>query len=220
MKEFRNGIGLDSQHRININDYIENIQAMRIQQSWMAHAYHLRHEVFAKELRWVPRNNKGIEFDVYDGHAEHFGVFRNTSILSYLRLVTPSYGYMLEKEFSNLVSPYHSLRKEDDTREVSRLCVKSDERSTKVQTEIGPVGLSILLYQSVYNWCIQSKVRYLYLVVEYKVYRLLRIFGFPCMQIGNPTEMPDGVVAVAAMMDWREFEDTNERKEPVPRMAN
>jgi len=177
-------------------------------------AYKLRHQVFAKELGWVPLADDALEHDNYDMHAEHFGVFSNTKILSYLRLVAPDYRYMLEKEFSNLVSPGHVLRKDRDTREVSRLCVSMDERGTKVHTAIGQIGVSMLLYRRVYQWCIEFNVRYLYLVVEHKVFRLLNMLGFPCRLVGEPTKMPDGVVAVAAIMDWRDFEAKNFIKRP------
>lgn len=172
-------------------------------------AYRLRHEVFAKELRWVPLCDDGLEHDVYDAHAKHFGVLRDRKMLSYLRLVSPEHRYMLEKEFRALVSPDHDIRKAPDTREVSRLCVSFDERGTKVRTSIGTIGVSMLLYRQVYQWCIPNKVRYLYLVVEYKVLRLLKMFGFPCVLVGEPTRMPDGVTAAAAIMDWREFEAKN-----------
>ncbi|EKO40660.1 MAG: N-acyl-L-homoserine lactone synthetase [Solidesulfovibrio magneticus str. Maddingley MBC34] len=172
-------------------------------------AYGLRHEVFAKELRWVPQSDDGLEHDVYDAHAKHFGVFRDRKMLSCLRLVSPEHRYMLEKEFRSLVSPDHDIRKAPDTREVSRLCVSFDERGTKVRTSIGVISVSMLLYRQVYQWCIPNKVRYLYLVVEYKVLRLLKMFGFPCVLVGEPTRMPDGVTAAAAIMDWREFEAKN-----------
>lgn len=172
-------------------------------------AYGLRHKVFAQELRWVPLGDDGLEHDVYDAHAKHFGVFRDRKILSYLRLVSPEHRYMLEKEFRALVSSDHDIRKAPDTREVSRLCVSFEERGTKVQTSIGSMGVSMLLYRQVYQWCVPNQVRYLYLVVEYKVLRLLKMFGFPCVLVGEPTRMPDGVTAAAAIMDWREFEAKN-----------
>lgn len=178
-------------------------------------AYRLRHEVFSKELAWVPISSDGREVDAYDVHAEHFGVFRNHCIASYLRLVMPGYRFMLEKEFSCLVSPGHEIRKASDTCEVSRLCVSHDERGTKVDTAIGHIGVSMFLYRSVYQWCIRYGVRHLYLVVEHRVFRLLSMLGFPCSLVGEPTRMPDGVVAVAAVMDWRKFEEVNGRKRPA-----
>lgn len=193
---------------------VNKVDARVIDDDTILLAHRLRHKVFAEELRWVPWNSNGLEQDAYDGYAEHFGVFRNIKLLSYLRLVTPDYRFMLEKEFSNLVSPGHIIRKASDTREVSRLCVSFDERSTKIHTAIGSLGVSMFLYRRVYQWCAEFKVRYLYLVVEYKVFRLLNMLGFPCTLIGEPTKMPDGVVAAAAIMDWRDFEDRNYFKRP------
>jgi acyl homoserine lactone synthase len=187
----------------------QDVTARVLQARDVPSAYGLRHKVFAQELRWVPQSDDGLERDVYDAHALHFGVFRDRKILSYLRLVSPEHRYMLEKEFRALVSPDHDIRKAPDTREVSRLCVSFDERGTKVRTSLGSLGVSMLLYRQVYQWCVPNKVRYLYLVVEYKVLRLLKMFGFPCVLVGEPTRMPDGVVAAAAIMDWREFEAKN-----------
>ena len=187
----------------------EGVTARVLGQQDIPAAYGLRHKVFARELRWVPQSDDGLEHDVYDAQAKHFGVFRDRKILSYLRLVSPEHRYMLEKEFRALVSPDHDIRKAPDTREVSRLCVSFDERGTKVPTSIGSLGVSMLLYRQVYQWCVPNKVRYLYLVVEYKVLRLLKMFGFPCVLVGEPTRMPDGVTAAAAIMDWREFEAKN-----------
>lgn len=192
----------------------EDVTARVLRTQDVEDAYRLRHEVFAKELRWVPLGDDGLEHDVYDAQAKHFGVFRDRKLLSYLRLVSPEHRYMLEKEFRALVSPDHDIRKAPDTREVSRLCVSFDERGTKVRTSIGSIGVSMLLYRQVYQWCIPNKVRYLYLVVEYKVLRLLKMFGFPCVLVGEPTRMPDGVVAAAAIMDWREFEAKNQLARP------
>lgn len=214
-------VGTEIQSTRNINHaYLQKVEfspepfANIVCHDDMAQAYHLRHRVFAEELGWVPRCESGLEMDAYDSHAEHFGVFRAGRLLSYLRLVMPSHRFMIEKEFAGLVSMDHRIRKESDTCEVSRLCVRSDERATKVHTGIGPMNLSMLLYRRVYQWCAGFGVRFLYLVVEHKIFRLLSMLGFPCSLVGEPTKMPDGVVAVAAMMDWREFEDRNALKRP------
>ena len=121
---------------------------------------------------------------------------------------------MLEKAFLSLVGPWHRIRKEDDTVEVSRLCVAPEMRESKISGNFGIHSISMLLYKGIYHWCIQSNIRYLYLVVELKIYRLLRAKGFPCKFIGEPRLMPDKVMAVAAMMDWREFTIFNAAKRP------
>lgn len=178
--------------------------------------YHLRHDVFSKELRWVSEKNDELEIDEYDAAAVNFGVFDGAEKLcAYLRLLLPGRRFMLEKEFSQLVSPGHEIRKEEDTAEVSRLCVSPEARSSLVRSDEGAYSVSMLLYKGVYHWCLRRGVRFLYLVVEQRVLRLLKAKGFPCRPVGEPTEMPDGVIAVAGMMDWREFEEINGLKRPA-----
>lgn len=172
-------------------------------------AYRLRHKIFAEELRWVDTNGKYLEVDGYDKSSVHFGVLYEDMLLSYLRLIVPGQTFMMEREFIDLVGNDHVIRKANDTCEVSRLCVSPLARSGKIPTNFGDHGVAMHLYKSVYQWCDRNMIRYLYLVVEKKVARMLAMAGFPCKVIGEPKVMPDGVVAVAAMMDWREFEAQN-----------
>jgi len=178
-------------------------------------AYHLRYRVFCQELGWVESENL-LEVDDYDRNAIFFGVFNeNSSLFAFLRLILPDHSFMLEREFSMLVDEQYQLRKEMDTVEVSRLCVAPEARNERLINNSGTHNISMLLYKGVYHWCIKNNIRYLYLVVEYKIYRLLRAKGFPCRLIGQPVTMPDGVLAVAAIMDWREFEALNIVKRPA-----
>ena len=187
----------------NLNHEDEKIQA-----------YCLRHRVFCQELGWVESENL-LEIDDYDRNAIFFGVFNeNSSLLAFLRLILPDHSFMLEREFSMLVDGEYHIRKEMDTVEVSRLCVAEEARNERLVSNSGTYNISMLLYKGVYHWCIKNDIRYLYLVVEYKIYRLLRAKGFPCRLIGQIVTMPDGVLAVAAIMDWREFEALNTSRKP------
>jgi acyl homoserine lactone synthase len=177
-------------------------------------AYHLRHKIFAQELRWVSQSDNGLEIDDYDKDAVFCGVFdKQHRLLSFLRLILPDAPFMLEKEFSSLLGE-HKIRKENDTVEVSRLCVAPDARNNTVSGNFGIHSISMLLYKGVYHLCKRNSIRYLYLVVEHKIYRLLCSKGFPCKLIGQPVQMPDGIITVAAIMDWSEFEMLNAVKRP------
>jgi len=178
-------------------------------------AYHLRHRVFCQELGWVPQSEDVLEIDKYDDGAIFFGIFdKQNKLLAFLRLIVPEGPFMLEKEFSSLIEINHKIRKEYDTVEVSRLCIAPEARNEIISSNLGIHNISMLLYKGVYHWCIRNNIRYLYLVVEYKIYRLLKAKGFPCKPIGEPQTMHDGVIAVAAMMDWKEFEMLNAVKRP------
>jgi len=178
-------------------------------------AYCLRHRVFSDELGWVLRTTDQRETDEYDSHAVPIGILdAPNGILAYARLILPDRAFMIEKEFSCLVSSNHKMRKGDDTAEVSRLCVSPEARNTSVSGNLGTHGLSMLLYKGIYHWSVRNRVRYIYIVVDYKIYRLFWAKGFPCRPVGEPVAMPDGCIAVAAMVDFEELVSLNTTKRP------
>jgi acyl homoserine lactone synthase len=181
----------------------------------MLDAYRLRHKIFCQELGWVSDKSSSFEIDSYDLHAVPIGVFdAQGDLKAFLRIITSRNTFMMEKEFPYLLQDDYEIQKKSDTAEISRLCVDPGARTEKITGNFGVHYVSMILYKGVYHWCLKNNVRYLYLVVEEKVYRLLCAKGFPCDLIGEPRVMPDGVVAVAAMLDWKRFEETNELRRP------
>jgi acyl homoserine lactone synthase len=89
------------------------------------------------------------------------------------------------------------------------LCVAPESRRTLVPGDLGSHGLSMLVYKGIYHWCVMHNIRYVYMVVELKVYRMLQAKGFHSQMVGEPRTMSDGCVAVAAFIDWQEFIATN-----------
>jgi N-acyl amino acid synthase of PEP-CTERM/exosortase system len=186
-----------------------------IEASEKEQGFKLRHAIFAEELGWVPHGENKMEIDRYDRGAVHFGTFDTSGrLLSYLRLMPPGAPYMIEREFINLVSPGHKIRKDLESTEITRLCVAAEARKRSVKGGFGSHSIAMFLYKGVYNWCLINRIRYLYMVIEHKIFRLLSARGFPCKPVGDLVTMPDGVMAVAAIMDWREFETVNARKKP------
>lgn len=177
--------------------------------------YRLRHTVFSEELGWVAISESHMEKDEYDSHAIPIGILdaRNT-LLAYSRLILPDRTFMIEKDFSGLVSSTHKVRKRDDTVEVSRLCVSPEARNASVSGNLGTHSLSMLLYKGIYHWCAKNRIRYIYIVVDRKIYRLFWAKGFPCRPVGEQVAMPDGCVAVAAMVDFKELVALNTLKRP------
>ncbi len=72
----------------------------------------------------------------------------------------------------------------------------------------------MFLFKGVYFFQAEDGIRDLYAVTEEKVYRLFCAKGFPYKLIGSPKTMPDGVTAMAVIMDWREFEVLSPAKRP------
>ncbi len=178
-------------------------------------AFLLRHKIFCEELSWVPSNDNLMEIDEFDNNCISFGVFdKNKKLTAYLRLIITINPFMLEHIFSDLIGPMHLLKKKRDTAEITRLCISPEARKNKIMGNFGVNNISMFLYKGVFHWCKKNKIRFLYLVVEDKILRLLNAKGFPCNPIGEPKRMPDGVDAVAALMDWEEFRNNNIVKRP------
>ncbi len=178
-------------------------------------AYRLRHRVYCEELGWVPRSESLLEIDEYDRHAVFIGVFdQRRTLLAFCRLHLPGTAFMIEREFSSLIGAWHKIRKQDDTAEASRLCVAQEARRVVVRRGAGAYRLSTVVYKGVYHWCSMNGVRYVYIVVEDKVYRMLRAMGFRSRPVGAPVTMPDGCVAMAAVLDWKEFVSGTTLKRP------
>jgi N-acyl-L-homoserine lactone synthetase len=178
-------------------------------------AYRLRHRIFCEELKWVLRSTNAMESDEYDENAVFFGVFdEHRRLVSFLRLIMPDRQFMIEKEFLSLVDPNHRIRKEPDTAEISRLCVAPEARNNQRVGNFDVHKISLILFKGVYQWCLLNKMRYLYAVTELKIFRLYCLKGFPYRMIGRPAKMPDGVTVVAVVLDWDEFERSNEVRRP------
>ena len=165
-------------------------------------AYRLRYEVFCRELGWVSAKDDGREIDAYDNHSIFLGVFTaEEELIGFVRLIYSDMPMMIEREFLELVSPLHRIRKEKDTVEVTRLAIRQSMRKQSKRKA------AMALYKGIYLWSIMNGVRYLYLVVERKKFRLFKIIGFPCQRIGPIKVLQGGVESLAAIMDWREFEE-------------
>jgi acyl homoserine lactone synthase len=181
----------------------------------ISQGHRLRHTVFSGELGWVARSESHMEKDEYDSHAIPIGILdARNRLLAYSRLILPDATFMVEKDFSGIVSSTHKVKKEPDTAEVSRLCVSPEARNTSVSGNFGTHSLSMLLYKGIYHWCAGNRIRYVYIVVDYRIYRLFWAKGFPCRPVGEPVAMPDGCVAVAAMVDFEELVALNTARRP------
>jgi acyl homoserine lactone synthase len=169
-------------------------------------AYRLRHRVFSEGLGWVPRSETLLEIDEYDGYTVPIGIFdQQHALVACMRLALPGAPFMIEREFSSLISPWHKVKKEADATEVSRSCVAPEARKLSVCGTFGTYRLSMLGFKGIYHWCCMNNIRYVYIVVEGKLYRMLRAQGFQSQLVGAPVAMPDGCVAMAAIFDLKEL---------------
>jgi acyl homoserine lactone synthase len=200
---------------LSIDFFEQNLRIKNLTNSTeQENAYRLRHKIFVDELKWVPPQADGLDIDIYDSEGMvPLGVFDRTGrLIAHLRITLPQRTFMMEREFAALIET--PICKTDSTVEISRVCTEADTRTMRITTPYGNMHVSMLLYKGLYYWCCQNLINDMCMVIENKLFRLLRISGFPCRMIGKTTTMPDGVSAVAVRIDWREFELKNQSSKP------
>jgi N-acyl-L-homoserine lactone synthetase len=177
-------------------------------------AYHLRHQVFAEELGWVPKNKSSLEIDDYDLNCTMVGLFAESRLIACLRILLPTQQFMIEKEFNAIMSGY-KIVKTPKTIEATRFCIAGDVRKSKVSTNFGNFPIMMALEKAFYNWCRSHEMDIVYMVVSNHFFRLLNLLGMPCSAVAPAVTMPDGVTALAAISSWSAFEQYNSKKNPA-----
>lgn len=178
----------------------------------LTQAYRLRHRVFAERLRWVPPTEDGQEMDMYDLWGSSIGLVDCEGRLHGLARLLPSSGpFMLEQDLRLLVPPDHSIRKEPDTAEITRLAIDPDIKDKGLSAR-----LMLTLIKGIYHWAMEHSVRYLYLEVDHRFFRVLNTLGISCDPLGPPVALPPaGTLSIAAMMDIVRCEEVLGRKRPA-----
>jgi acyl homoserine lactone synthase len=175
-------------------------------------AYQLRHEIFHDELGWVEAIENRQEIDKYDNNAIMMGVYNEKhELIGTARIIYSSSPMMIEKEFADLVSESHTIRKNKDPFEVTRFGIKKSVRN-KVKGKA-----SLALYKGLYLWSLLNDMRYMYIVVDRMMMFNLKIKGIPCKKLGNIKINPDGCRSMSAIIDLREFE---EKMKPTSKNAS
>lgn len=177
----------------------------------LAKAYRLRHKVFAETLRWVSPTDDGQEMDIYDLWGTSIGLVRHDGqLLGLARLLPASGEFMLERDLRALLPQGHVIRKERDTAEITRLALDPAIRDKGLSAR-----LMLSLIKGIYQWALVHDVRYFYLEVEHRFFRVLLALGIPCDPLGLPVALPPaGALSVAATMDIVKCEKVLTQKRP------
>ena len=181
------------------------------EKSELAQAYRLRHKVFADTLRWVPPTEDGEEMDMYDLWGQSIGVIDRGGKLHGLARLLPSSGpFMLERDLRLLLPPDHVVRKERDTAEITRLAIDPDIKDKGLSAR-----LLLTLIKGIYHWAMAHGVRYFYLEVDYRFFRVLNAMALSCCPLGQPVALPPAnTLSIAATMDIERCEEILGRKRP------
>ncbi|MBS0150098.1 MAG: GNAT family N-acetyltransferase [Nitrospira sp.] len=174
-------------------------------------AYRLRHKVFAEALRWVPPTDDGQEMDMYDLWGTSIGLLDSSGTLHGMARLLPATGlFMLEQDLRMLLPSSHILRKERDTAEITRLAINPDIKDKGLSAR-----LLLTLVKGIYHWALAHDVRFLYMEVDYRFFRVLNAMAIACDPLGPPVALPPaGALSIAAVMDIVRCEKVLGRKRP------
>lgn len=162
----------------------------------------LRYKLRVVRYGWSKPSSAGsnLEYDEYDSHSIHFGVFNSEGDLNaYSRLILPSNhgGMQIFDEFNSLLFP--ELKPNwpiDNSAEVSALLVSEEFQH--------PTGyrhtIAQWLYKIMGQWSIVNKRRFWYAVAEKRFIRALRHQSFPFSIIGEG-KLYKGAVTYPAALD-------------------
>jgi len=178
----------------------------------LTQAYRLRHRVFAETLRWVPPTDDGQEMDMYDLWGSSIGLIDRGGKLHGLARLLPSSGlFMLEQDLRLLLPQDHVMRKEPDTAEITRLAIDPDINDKGLSAR-----LMLTLIKGIYHWAMAHGIRYFYLEVDHRFFRILNAIGIPANPLGPPVPLPPaGAPSIAALMDIVQCEEVLGRKRPA-----
>ncbi|MFQ5736538.1 MAG: acyl-homoserine-lactone synthase [Thermodesulfobacteriota bacterium] len=176
----------------------------------MEEAFRLRHDVFCDELKWVPPSPDGLEMDPYDDFSDLIGVFDpDRRLVGHIRLTASPHPFMVEKEFACILPEGVEIAKGPRTSEVTRLCVRKEDRMVR-----HPVSIPNMLYKGMYQWSLAMGMRVLVIVVDKRCFRHLRSIGLTVDPLGPFFVMPDGVSASVCYINWDKFERVSSERKP------
>ena len=162
----------------------------------------LRSDVFHNELKWVEEPESGKEYDHYDSHVIHFGVFdQNNNVIGCSRLLVyfPAKGFMIHREFINLLEE-PDIKNIDlpNAVEISRLAIDEKYREIK----IGNLRSSQHLYNIMYKWSRLNKKRYwVFVSGEIYINKLRNKLGVDIKILGKGKEYEKGLLTLVGMID-------------------
>lgn len=165
----------------------------------MEEARAFRHKIFLEELGWSVLDTTGQDLDEYDTNSVHFGAFDGSGrMVGYCRVILNNRksGFMIEKDFADLVATGYRIRKEKDTVEASRFAISKELRGKEE-------GFNViaLILRSMYQWAKANKIRYIYGVCASDYLSFIIEYFSGAKQIGPAHEYQPGVSSSALIFD-------------------
>lgn len=173
-------------------------------------AYRLRHEVYCKELGWMPENPDGLEIDEFDKDAKLICVENDEGeLIGTIRLLDECFDWMVEKFFAETISASVASIKAISCVEASRNAVLPRFRHKYLGKSRITVLDMMLCTAMDYIWDGLSRTHVL-ITAEPLMGVILRRRGGAIQQVGPIVTMPDQCKIASFLLDLEICKETYE----------
>ena len=150
--------------------------------------FKLRHDVFAKKLKWIPGNTDEHDHDEYDDISSNCYVTdEQNAVVGTVRIIDSRQKFMMDKEFQFLVDSEKEYNKTPDSAEISRLAIANVSNKSKV-------FIIQTLFNLLEHWLNEHDKNYFYFVTTLKYSNKLHSnYGIIVQQIGKIMLTDDNV---------------------------
>lgn len=171
-----------------------------------------RYRYWVEEFKYLdePDHGEKREYDKYDDHSVHFGVFDESGRLAgYSRFILPGkHGLQVYNEFPGLADPRHgSVRSIGNSVESSRLIIERELGAKRHHA-------AQMMYKLKYQFMKRCEFVYWYHVSELKLIRALRRQKYPFEVLGEGKDY-QGAVCYPAVMSLVDVDFILKREAPA-----
>jgi N-acyl-L-homoserine lactone synthetase len=171
-------------------------------------AYRLRHEVYSKELKWVPESPDGREIDEFDAHAFLVCVENDIGdLIGTIRVIDGDVKWLADAFFVDTLPQGSAPIKKRSSVEVSRNAISPKYRHISI-SDSNVTVLDMLLATAVdCSWDLLNK-KYILVTATPVMGIVLKRRGGAIDQVGPIVKMEDGCKIASFLLDLEITRDT------------
>jgi N-acyl-L-homoserine lactone synthetase len=180
--------------------------------------FQLRHEIICRELGWREIHESGLETDIYDANAVHFGCFCDNTLVGGQRLIKWPNRFMvgLDGEYDNIGETIKNPINTDQAAEVSRFIIKKEFRTICYNNFTDSMCAPALeIFKRIYHYCKDHNLNYIYTGADIAFLINFRRKLGPMPTVSARKKTKDGYkieVGLLNLENWDEYAKIKKRK--------
>lgn len=190
--------------------------------------YQFRYKCYSIDTDWRPKNDIGMDYDIYDENAIHLVMYMpgqelilssgnkyvTREIATYHRIIPrlsktgQSNTFLIENEYENAMSSNKiSIVNTPEVGEISRLCIHKNKVRDMLRTKNLKQNFMMSQYRFTYQACMFFGIKHLYFASTRHIIENGRKRGFPIHRMMPLVKLKNGDEIEFVQMHWDEFND-------------